>query len=403
MKRIYVVFIMMLISCVTCHAQAKRTTVKTKKVPPAREYKVESDGFEWYKTYKSGKYGAEDKNHNTLIPTEYSEISYNTSASISGIPSGFWAKKDAYYSWYDFDGLCVIPYTRHYTFITKHFKEQIGIYYSCDRENGFTFCDINGKEIISFNLDRNRYKYMFPVWDEKHNVFYFLLQTSDEHWGLADGNGNIIVSDFGLSSLIDYFPQITTKTNPFANNPTKRTRENTPNISNTAPSGSSSKVFPYSYSYDSSSRSHIYKMDKAETLEGIASIQMQMIKNSKGIQLMLDLFETKSNSIIASWANKANRQGGTISGTGVTLNLSNGAKENVVFILQDHRNESFKTDNYGLVYLFVPLSSSSSSSKLSNSLSTYDIKSITYDNKTFQIDVPTAATIKSMFDAIKVK
>ena len=53
-------------------------------------------------------------------------------------------------------------------------------------------------------------------------------------------------------------------------------------------------------------------MDKAVSLAGIASMQMQISKNSEGIQLMLDLFETKSNSVIASWANKANRQGGTM-------------------------------------------------------------------------------------------
>lgn len=74
-------------------------------------------------------------------------------------------------------------------------------------------------------------------------------------------------------------------------------------------------------------------MDKAVSLAGIASMQMQISKNGEGIQLMLDLFETKSNSVIASWANKANRQGGTIDGVGdVTLNLSNG-KEVSVFLL----------------------------------------------------------------------
>lgn len=87
-------------------------------------------------------------------------------------------------------------------------------------------------------------------------------------------------------------------------------------------SSSSSKVYPYSYSYDSSAQSHIYKMDKAVSLAGIASMQMQISKNGEGIQLMLDLFETKSNSVIASWANKANRQGGTIDGVGdVMLHL----------------------------------------------------------------------------------
>lgn len=91
MKQIYVVFIMMFFSCVMCHAQAKRKNVQNKPTQQ-KEYKVEMDGFEWYLIYENGKYGAEDKYHNLLIPTEYSEVDYNISTAVAGIPSGFWAK-----------------------------------------------------------------------------------------------------------------------------------------------------------------------------------------------------------------------------------------------------------------------------------------------------------------------
>lgn len=50
----------------------------------------------------------------------------------------------------------------------------------------------------------------------------------------------------------------------------------------------------------------------------------------------------------------------------------------------------------------MPLSFSNSASPLLNELSTYDIKSITYDNKTFQIDVPTTATLLKSFSYEKL-
>lgn len=39
-----------------------------------KEYKVGDDGFEWYLITENGKQGAQDRNGNMLIPTEYKEV-----------------------------------------------------------------------------------------------------------------------------------------------------------------------------------------------------------------------------------------------------------------------------------------------------------------------------------------
>ena len=298
-------------------------------------------GKKYYKCKNGGYWGLFDTKLNEVIAPDYEELEvFDGTNFIKFKLNGFWGVMALQGN----KAKTIIPTTRGYTSISRYVKSQKRFTYEMNGYKGE--CDINGRQISKIRTS----------------------STSD----MKSNNANASQSSSSSTT----------------NKP--KTDIN---------------IYPYSYSYDSSSRSHVYKMDNAKTLEGegLASIQLEMWKNSKGIQLILDLFETKSNSIIASWANKADRQGGTISGTGVTLNLSNRAKENVLFVLQDHRSESFKTNNYGLLYLFVPLSTSNNSSKLTNSLSTYDIKSITYDGKTFQIDVPTAATIKSMFEKIKVK
>lgn len=426
----------------------------------SKEYKVEDDGFEWYKIHKDGKYGAEDKYGNVIVPMSYDFVMYFNGffrvvkSSKEGLKEGLidlrgklivpieytyiltytTAKESIPYisvhtkgylesGIYNIYGRCLIPVSRGYKDIFQRDgnRGEDCVYYECYHKDGQkSICDASGKVVftntrgtnIDFHRDKKTGKYAIAIYE-------------DGNWVFVDKNENVLWNT-KCSNMEGKWPIRIRKgeNSPYRNlTQTELNRvlfkadfldgnkkyfanlgKGAASIPESFSSSSSSKVYPYSYSYDSSTQSHIYKMDKAVSLAGIASMQMQISKNSEGIQLMLDLFETKSNSVIASWANKANRQGGTIDGVGdVTLNLSNGKEVSVFFALQDRRNELTKTNDIGLIYIFMPLSFSNSASPLLNELSTYDIKSITYDNKTFQIDVPTAATIKSMFDKIKDK
>ena len=47
-----------------------------------RTLKTERDGFQWYRITQNGNYGAEDKNHNTLIPLSRGYTMINSSLKI---------------------------------------------------------------------------------------------------------------------------------------------------------------------------------------------------------------------------------------------------------------------------------------------------------------------------------
>lgn len=83
-----------------------------------KEYQIEPDGYEWYEIESAkGKYGAEDKYGNLLIPAVYDMICYHD--DDDRIATGFVARKGDYYGWYNRSGRCIIPYTRQYTSIHK--------------------------------------------------------------------------------------------------------------------------------------------------------------------------------------------------------------------------------------------------------------------------------------------
>ncbi len=229
----------------------KPTTQTKQKANPipkdSREYQVGDDGFEWYKVCKNGKYGAEDRNGNILVPTEYNKIEYQ-----DFLGKGFYAKNGEYYSFYDPNGRCVIPFSRQYTSIVKCTKDNdpdieefmrqpFGTWYNCKKEGGFTvLCDINGREVCKIvaqsigQLDiphyiQGRFYWEVGVWDNNTNKF---------RHGILDGNGNVIIEPMlGL----DFFPDnkgnfndangnaianitsITTTKNPLDNNPYENT------------------------------------------------------------------------------------------------------------------------------------------------------------------------------------
>lgn len=175
----------------------KRATTKVRKASsstkPAsknsREYKVENDGFEWYLVCKNGKYGAESRDGQTLVPTEYSQVFY-----FDGGINACMGKSMGYYNK---DGKCIIPVSRNYSIILKE-KRGFGVKhdilmvrkYINNTENGEGICDMNGKEIIYLE----GYCHLYPC-TEKDGTFYFEFSNLDNPntTGIADGKGRIIV------------------------------------------------------------------------------------------------------------------------------------------------------------------------------------------------------------------
>lgn len=222
---------------ISISAQTKKQTPvkKTKVCIPknSKEYRVEMDGFEWYKVRKDGKVGAEDRNGKVLVPCEYDDVGYNNSAAVDGVPSGFWAYKSKYKGWYDYDGKCIIPYTRKYTNIFKYKRDYFGIYYECEKENHVILCDINGKEVCSVPFDLNKITAVTPMFDSNYNVFYFVLHYGrDDLYAIADGNGIIVSGPDKESTNIGVCCSlVTTNINPLADNIFKATQSNNKNDS----------------------------------------------------------------------------------------------------------------------------------------------------------------------------
>ena len=233
-------------------AQTRRTNTQQKKqssIEPkeSREYQVGDDGFEWYKVYKNGKIGAEDKNGTIIIPLEYDNviyISYNKYNDGDAHGDYFIARKGEYQSCYNSKGICVIPYTRHYCRIGKNHSSIFGTYYTCymfkpNAKTGTAFCNVDGKEVCSVDKESNiDLQYLDAELKHIGGNFYYEISAvygnSEKNGrGIADINGKIIiepkykwimfneekrafVDDNGI--VIGYLSSINTHTNPLANN-----------------------------------------------------------------------------------------------------------------------------------------------------------------------------------------
>ena len=212
-----------------------KSTTQTKTVSKdSREYRVcKYDGYEWYEICKNGKHGAENRNGILIVPIEYDKVEYDVVNVISGEPAGFYTQIGAYEGYYNLEGKCIIPYTRHYTSVSKHHDNDLGTYYQCEEDGAFVLCDIKGKEVCRINLGSN-IKYAFPMY--RYGKFFFNLTSKDDLNGLADGNGKVIIppTEKGIIVLLDEdllrdtpngsikigkASMITTTKNPLANNP----------------------------------------------------------------------------------------------------------------------------------------------------------------------------------------
>ena len=208
----------------------RKTTTKVKpqkKTAPKklREYQIGEDGFEWYKIYKNSKYGAEDRNGNTIVPAEYDDVEYNCfcydCVGYSPVSAGFVARKGEYKGWYNKSGRCVIPYSRGYTYIRKHDDEDFGTHYSFIKKGGGGICDKNGKIIVTVNID-NLSNIFISKTLENEKCYYFFLSKKGSICGVADANGKVVIyPDFKydgqkLERLIS--ARVKTTNNPLSGN-----------------------------------------------------------------------------------------------------------------------------------------------------------------------------------------
>ena len=191
-----------------------------------KEYKVGEDGFEWYKVSRTvngqEKYGAEDRYGNMIVPVEYDFMFY--SSDDNPLLTGFKPKKGKFQAWYSKSGKCVIPYSRGYTYIQKWDKDEFGTYYTCEKPDGGSICDRNGREVVSVMVDGLSH-ISIHSWTNPDNekVYYFLAfhvkKNGEEYYGHADANGRIIVP--AESKLIPWDlakSRLTTTNNPLAGN-----------------------------------------------------------------------------------------------------------------------------------------------------------------------------------------
>lgn len=208
--------------------QTKASTQTTPK--ESRQYQVENDGFEWYQVKRTvngqTKYGAEDRNGNMIIPTEYDLIWYPPFCADFPQLTGFEVHKGEIRAWYSKSGKCIIPYTRGYTSITKQDEDELGTHYQCAKTDIGIICDRNGKEVVSVKAD-GLWTISIDVMTingKKHYYLPFVVKKNGEdYYGIADVNGRIIVpaeykgKDYG-SALKLAENRLTTTNNPLESN-----------------------------------------------------------------------------------------------------------------------------------------------------------------------------------------
>ena len=253
MKQTLLLMVLALGMCsINVSAQTKKsvrkTTTQTKQtLKDSREYQVGEDGFEWYKICKNGKFGAEDKNGNVLVPIEYSYIRYQPLEKVVDFTKGpgFEVKMGNYYGFYNRNGECIIPFSRNYISIGKYtiseIGRELGTFYHCKTKDQMFLCDIHGKVVAKYNKNTSYGFIEYGIPYIKHGKMYFSIWTKDNLHGLADGNGNLIINpiykdyiyissgeneeiytknpETGEYDVIGSFLSVNSSNNPLLNNP----------------------------------------------------------------------------------------------------------------------------------------------------------------------------------------
>ena len=183
--------------------------------PPAKQKR--NDGYEWYRTFDNGKYGALDINEKMILQPEYNTLYYglNSFIGIKGnmaycfttsgkskleiecdkfdVSSGeFRVERSNYVAIYDKNAKCIIPFDRQYLSIEKRYEEGFGSYYYTSTGKYYALCNQYGKEVLNFN------DYFVPYY--KKNRFVFVVKKKNDecescvNWFIYDIKGKIITA-----------------------------------------------------------------------------------------------------------------------------------------------------------------------------------------------------------------
>ena len=155
-------------------------------------------------------------------------------------------------------------------------------------------------------------------------------------------------------------------------------------------------------------------MDDAIHINSNAFMTIGLTKADKfnplySLFLNLDITDSNPNGVISYWSKKAENSQyldveGAINGD-LIMTLSNGDRWKGESTIIDFRTDHEKQANCGAIEIILEIRSleEKSLSPQSELLTKYDIKSITFDNKEYTINKPTAVTIKEMYDELLEK
>lgn len=168
---------------------------------------VEDDGFVWYELKKNELYGASNVEGKTIVPINYSNISYycqDRDEYNEHKPTGvhyFEVEEDEYTGVYTREGTMVIPTSKHFTFVILQNLDDKW-YWNVDDDSGEGLLDIRGREIIS---TKKGYKYIQIFKSYESNCPIHILIEKNDYTGVCDLNGNVIITpDKYKGCRIDY-------------------------------------------------------------------------------------------------------------------------------------------------------------------------------------------------------
>ncbi len=255
-------------------------------------------------------------------------------------------------------------------------------------------------------------------------------------WGVMNYAGKIIIpTDRGYTKIGDYvsftkrFPYEMAGYKGECNNlgvQVSKIKVNTPqqNVASNPTSSSSSnkkEVYEFDYSYDASSDIHTCSMKEAETLfygketafEYVSRFFKIEVFGTKNCRIYLLLADNNEDNTIAFWGNTFT--GKKREDCSLSISLSNG--ENIKMsgcLIEDKRKQDYKgnPDIGGIgIYLGFPNTNSTGRAFTNNKeandylleqCSKYDIRSISYNGRTFDMnEVQTAPTINAMITKIR--
>ncbi len=199
-----------------------------------KTYQVGTDGFEWYETYNgNGKYGAEDRNGNTIVPLMYDRVSYQGEECLCvknddkwgvyrngtmivpveydfvcvldlGLEEGFniqiSVRKDGYWGLYNLFGKCLIPVSRRYQYVSpetgvnlleKHYRCS---YVPDGQKRKQVICDASGKVI-------------FCPTQEYYDLYFFYHKASGKYCLYAKKEKNDIGCFIDLNEKVLWDPK----------------------------------------------------------------------------------------------------------------------------------------------------------------------------------------------------